>query len=279
MKRFGWWILGGLMLIALLFGGAIANYALDTRVKVSFLDVGQGDAILISQGNNQVLVDGGRDGTLLLSRLGRALPFWDRTIETVIMTHPDDDHIGGLAALAGRYQVGQWLMTGAAADTEAWRRLDALAVPRVPAVVGTAIKLSDQTTMDILWTYVDTPFDPQDTNRTSVVTRLSVAGHTFLLTGDLPAAEEWELYPGRAEVLKVGHHGSKYSTSDVFLSEVRPREAIISVGAGNRYGHPAPDILNRLDQHGIAVYRTDHDGTVTYRCPETADPCTVATES
>ncbi len=278
MKRLGWWVLGGLAVAALLLGLVIAGYALDMRVRVSFLDVGQGDAILISQGTNQVLIDGGRDGTLLLARLGRALPFWDRSIETVIMTHPDDDHIGGLSALAGRYSVGEWLMTGATADTESWARVAALASPRVPAVAGTTIRLSGETRLDILWPHTDTPLDPKDTNRASVVTRLSVAGHTFLLTGDLPAAEEWELHPGHADVLKVGHHGSKYSTSDVFLSEVRPSEAVISVGAGNRYGHPAPDILNRLNQHGITVSRTDTDGTVTYHCPETTDACSVSTD-
>jgi beta-lactamase superfamily II metal-dependent hydrolase len=169
-------------------------------------------------------------------------------------------------------------MTGAVAETESFRRLDVIASPRIQTRAGLSVKLSEQTALDILWPRTSTPLDPRDTNRASIVGRLSIAEHTFLLTGDLPATEEWDLHPGSIDVLKVGHHGSKSSTSEVLLTEIHPREAIISVGAGNRYGHPAPDILNRLNQHGISILRTDQNGTITYRCPETAEACTFSQE-
>lgn len=278
-KRWLYWAVGGACVVALVFGGVVATYESDTRVRVSFLDVGQGDAILVSRGGEQLLIDGGRDGQLLLERLGRELPFWDRTIEAVVATHPDEDHVGGLTALAGRYRVGEWLLTGAEHDTAAWASVERAADgARVRAVKGTTVRLSDATRFEILYPFADTVFDDQDTNAGSVVGRLSVGPKTFLLTGDLPMTHEPDVRPGYADVLKVGHHGSKYSTSDAWLDLVRPHDAILSVGADNRYGHPAAEVVARLTAHHTTVYRTDQQGTIIYRCEESSGACVVTTE-
>lgn len=279
MRNIWWWVIGVGFVSAFVLGGVIVAYESDDRVRVSFLDVGQGDAILVSRGGNQVLIDGGRDSQLLLERLGRALPFWDRTIEAVIATHPDEDHVGGLAALPSRYRVGAWLFNDAEHETVAWKLVrEAAQGANVRAIRGTDIRISDTTRLEILYPFADTSFDPDDTNAGSVVARLSVSSETFLLTGDLPMTREPDVHPGHADVLKVGHHGSKSSTSDAWLDEVRPHDAILSVGEGNRYGHPAGEVLGRLVAHHAAVYRTDQQGTITYRCEETSGVCTVGME-
>lgn len=248
-------------------------------VIVTFLDVGQGDAILIRKGSHQVLIDGGRSGTLLLERLGREMPFWDRRLEVVIATHPDEDHIGGLPALPERYRVGVWIMTEALNTTEAFHALgDAVDASgtRVEASAGTKVDLGDGAVLEVL--YPLGPIDPglmQDTNATSIVTRLSVGGRVFLFTGDLPGVDEALLRTGRVNVLKAGHHGSVSSTTEALLEESGPDEAVLSVGADNTYGHPAPAVLARLAAHGVVIRRTDRDGTIRYLCPVGDAPCRV----
>lgn len=278
-KKIALWFLGIMFVLTIFFGGLLLWYAFDNHVQVSFLDVGQGDAILVSRGSNQVLIDGGHDGQRVLERLGRALPFWDRTIETVIATHPDEDHVGGLVAVAGRYTVRQWIMTPVDHDTASWKFLEKAAEgSRLDVVRGSRVVFSDASYLEVLYPFANTVFDPRDTNDGSVVTKLHIGPHTFLLTGDLPVAREPDIRPGAADVLKVGHHGSKSSTGDVWLDEVRPHDAVISVGAGNRYGHPAPEVLQRLGMHQATVYRTDIRGTITYRCLEVEDLCEMMVE-
>lgn len=274
------------LIILLAFGtvlalivGAVIRAAEGRTVTVAFLDVGQGDAILIRRGAHQVLIDGGRSGTVLLERLGREMPFWDRRLEAVVATHPDEDHIGGLPALALRYRVGAWIMTDALNTTEAFRALgDAVDAggTRIEAYAGMKIDLGDGVVLETLYpaTHVD-PNLMQDTNATSVVTRLTVGGKKFLFTGDLPGVDEALLRPGPVTVLKAGHHGSASSTTDFLLEETRPREAVLSVGADNTYGHPAPGVLARLAAHEVFVRRTDRDGTIRYVCGLGEESCRV----
>lgn len=246
-------------------------HAQADETKVVFLSVGQGDAILISQGMNQIVIDGGRDGRLLLSRLGRHVPFYDRTIETLIPTHPDADHIGGLSALLERYQVRTVLDTGARTDTKSaflfYRDLEREGVRTIPAVRGTTLALPQGGKLSILYPYAPLPADVLETNEGSVVARFEFGETSFLLTGDLPDEERFipDLVP--TTVLKAAHHGSQYSTSGAFLDQVRPREAIISVGENN-YGHPHRSVLERLAAHGVAMYRTDTEGDIVYACKQ-----------
>ncbi len=237
--------------------------------RVVFLSVGQGDAILISQGMNQVVIDGGRDGRLLLSRLGRHVPFYDRTIETLIPTHPDADHIGGLSALLERYRVETVFDTGARTDTKSaflfYRDLEREGTRTVPALRGTSLTLPRDGKLSVLYPYAPLLADVSETNEGSIVARFEFGETSFLFTGDLPDEEHFISDLAPVDVLKVAHHGSQFSTSDAFLDLVRPSEAVISVGE-NRYGHPHASVLERLAAHRVAISRTDTEGDIVYAC-------------
>lgn len=243
---------------------------------VTFLSVGQGDAILISQGQNQILIDGGRSGKDLLARVGRRMPFWDRTVETVIATHPDADHIGGFPALLSAYDVGVFLYTGAESDTEISellrQSLETHHTKRLKMFRGGNIRLPYGGELAIEYPLAPLPAGMKETNAGSIVSRFIFGATQILLTADLPSEETVlpDIWP--ADILKVAHHGSKYSTSAAFLDLVRPQEAIISVGK-NSYGHPSPDVLERLRERGIAVRRTDTDGDIRYLCTRTLARC------
>lgn len=240
-----------------------------STTRIVFLSVGQGDAVLISQGMNQVVIDGGRDGRRLLSRLGRHVPFYDRTIETLIPTHPDADHIGGLSALLERYQVETVIDTGARTNTKSaflfYRDLEREGARVVPALRGTALALPRGGKLSVLYPYAPLPADVPETNEGSVVVRFEFGETSFLFTGDLPDEELFIPDLAPADILKAAHHGSQYSTSDALLDRVQPSEAIISVGK-NSYGHPHPSVIARLQTHGVNMYRTDTEGDIIYTC-------------
>lgn len=253
-------------------------------MKVIFFDVGQGDAILISQGSNQVLIDGGRSGKILLERLGMTLPFWDHQIETVVATHPDEDHIGGLVDVAKTYRVGVFLDTKMRSDSATFealhKEIDGHIIEEKEVFSGLAVAFPDGGKLETLY-----PFETfeknitKETNITSIVIKLTTAsGKTFLFTGDLPSEQESLLQTGNVDVLKAGHHGSKNSSSDAFLDNTKPKDIIVSVGAQNRYGHPAPEAMSRFVTHHARIFRTDTQGTITYQCkPEKEIACIVTT--
>lgn len=256
-------------------------------LSVTFFDVGQGDAILISQGSQQILIDGGRDGNLLLEKLGKAIPFWDRTIETVIATHPDADHIAGLVDVAKAYKIGSVIETYMQSDSQVYRAWeDAIGKEgseRVEALAGEKIILKDGAELSILFPFNNiSNADEKNSNATSVVAKLSYGENKFLFTGDLPSEQEAELVDKKSElssdVLKVGHHGSKYSTSEKLLDVVSPKEAIISVGAHNTYGHPNQEIVDRLSHRGINILRTDKSGSIEYKCANKDYSCVLNVE-
>jgi competence protein ComEC len=259
----------GASLVAALLAGLWATTGPDGRLHVSFLDVGQGDAILIeSPAGHQVLVDGGRYPTAVLNELGRHVPFWDHTLDVVVATHPDEDHIAGLVPVLERYQVEMLVTNGAPADNDAaYAALLATAAAR-----GTQIHVASPgetlalggATLTIL--HPDDGFESDGTNGRSIVARLAYGDLSVLLTGDAEeAAEQWLLrsdVPLASTVLKAGHHGSNGSSSAPFLNAVRPMVAIISAGRDNSFGHPHPDVLARLEAAGAQVLRTDEMGTI-----------------
>ena len=241
-------------------------------LRVVFLNVGQGDAILISQGKTQVLIDGGRDGKVLLGRLGRQMPFWDRQIESVIATHSDADHVGGLAAVISRYHVSAYLSNGSEGESDVFRHLrETLEADRSvgQSVIGTQSRIvfPGGAELRVLFPENGAAKALSETNEGSIVIRLVFGDTSFLFTGDLPHEETVLPDITPTKVLKVAHHGSKYSTSDEWLSRVRPDDAIISVGK-NRYGHPSDEILSRLRQRGVRILRTDQRGDIVYVCRE-----------
>jgi competence protein ComEC len=273
-------ILGGLCVMAIILA-AVISVQKSQSLKVVFFDVGQGDAILIEQGSKQILIDGGASGRMLLGKLGRYIPFWDREIEMIIATHPDQDHIGGLPDVLKSYRVGAVLETRAESDSQIFKNFrETIAAKNIPVVTaekGSKITLPEGAQLEILHPDSSRPVDPRDTNANSIVARLSFGGNSFLLTGDLPSEQESTLIGGStslaSRVLKVAHHGSKYSTSQEFLEAALPREAVISVGRSNRYGHPADEVLERLKAKNVEVLRTDELGDIRYECQSSQALC------
>jgi competence protein ComEC len=247
----------------------------DGRLHVAFLDVGQGDAILITapQGR-QILVDGGPSPSALTTSLGREMPFWDRSIDLVVMTHPDADHTTGLVEALKRYHVDGWLDNGLAHDdavyAECQRLLEQEGVIQHTVRAGDRLELGSGIVLEVL----HPPLEPTtgtdaDDNNNSVVLRLRWGEASFLLTGDVEAEAERSLLgssqPLQADVLKVAHHGSGRSTTAEFLGAVAPDYAVLSVGADNRFGHPHEAVLERLGALGdVTVFRTDEQGTVEF---------------
>jgi len=238
------------------------------RLSVTFLEVGQGDAILIEgPGGGRILVDGGPGGEALSEALGRQLPFHDRRIDLVVVTHPQADHIGGLPAVLESYDVGAVLESAHEIESPFHEALvdaaEAAGVPRYAAVLGQTIDLGSGARVDVIGPDGG-PRARSDPNDASTVLRVVMGDVSFLLTGDIEADGEAALVRSgvelRATVLKVAHHGSSTSTTAAFLSRVAPVVDVISVGASNSHGHPTAVVLSRLG--GDYVLRTDEDGDV-----------------
>ncbi|HKB28595.1 MAG TPA: ComEC/Rec2 family competence protein, partial [Candidatus Limnocylindrales bacterium] len=265
--------------VALVVAIAVAGGVVATKpgafARVTILDVGQGDGILVegSRGG-RLLIDGGPDPDRLLVELDRHVPPWDRRIDTVILTHPHEDHVAGLALLLDRYRVNRVFepgMHGPGPGYGAW--IARLAQPGAPirGELGAGDRLSvDEIALRVLWPIRgQVPTEPPDggtgINNVSVVLLGEVDGHRFLLMGDVEEAIDPQLLAAglpQVDLLKVAHHGSKTATTQPFVDAVRPRVAVASAGAGNPYGHPAKATLDRLAAAGARVLRTDRDGTV-----------------
>ncbi len=268
------WVMPPLALIALLVSLTAASMP-DDRLHVSFLDVGQGDAILIQQGSRQVLVDGGPSPQAINLELGNKMPFWDRTIELVVSTHPDQDHLAGLTEVLRRFRVKQVLHPGLNYGSPLYDEWLSLIreknIKSTPARRGQRIDLGGETVIKVLNPGEISPaVAGADADNHGVVLRLNIDRIAFLLTGDIGQEKEWELVRQRTDlastVLKVAHHGADTSTTPEFLSVVDPRLAVISAGADNRFGHPADAVLDRLERRlePENVYRTDERGTIEF---------------
>ena len=239
---------------------------------VTFLDVGQGDATLIETvGGAQVLIDGGPNASVL-QELARALPVFDTDLDLVIGTHPDMDHIGGLVDVLERYDVKHILMTenkGESAAAQAYAR----AATEEGATItmarrGQVWQLDASTTLEVL--FPETDASDLESNASSIVTKLTYGNTCFLFTGDSPKRIEEYLVLTYGEhlqcaVLKIGHHGSRTSTAELFLAEVSPTYAVISAGKDNRYGHPHVEVTDLLFNERVETLETAEQGSVTLR--------------
>ena len=246
----------------------------DGIVRVVVLDVGQGDAILVEgDRGGRLLVDGGPDAGRLLIALDERLPPWDRRVDILVLTHPHEDHVAGLATLLSRYRIGRVYepgMIGPGPGYQAWATtLASGGPPRGRLSTGDLLRL-DGIRFRVLWPDPNrVPERPSDggtaINNVSIVLLGEIGEHRFLLAGDIEEGIDPELVRRglpRVDLLKVAHHGSRTSSTSPFLAAVQPRVAVVSAGAGNPYGHPAPATIDRLHAVARETYRTDTDGTV-----------------
>lgn len=220
----------------------------------------------------QVLIDGG-PGSGILAKLGSVMPFWDRTIDLVIVTHPHADHLDGLIDVLKRYTVRMVIESGAAypsADYSQWQRLlKEKNVNVVSARAGQHVALSDMARLDILTPTQDfSQQTPANIHDAIVISRISYGSTTILFMGDAEKMSEYQMLfsgmPIASDVLKIGHHGSKTSSVQDFLAAVHPQYAVISVGRKNRYGHPHQEVIERIKKLGISLLRTDTDGDIVF---------------
>jgi competence protein ComEC len=244
-------------------------------LTVAFLDVGQGDSIFIeSPSGTQVLIDGGANASVLRG-LGQAMGFFDRTIDLVVATHQDQDHIGGLIDVLERYSIATILLTENESETPVagafmeavTREGSQVYYARSGQVYDLGAGLNGSTTLTIL--FPDRNPRGLESNTSSIVSQLRYGDIEFMLTGDSPIAIETylvALYGDslESEVLKVGHHGSRTSTSEAFLEKVSPEYAIISAEKDNRYGHPHKEVIGVLNAFGAHIKNTADDGSIFF---------------
>ena len=251
---------------------------IDPVVKVSFLDVGQGDAILIQAPNGkELLIDSGPDQSVV-DRLGEEKNFFDRVIDIVLATHSDADHIGGFPYILDRFIVPTIITSEISSPTLIVRtfkqKIETEHANTIKARSGERIILDKKYNVVIDVLFPDQNPTGWETNEASIVVKVSYGNTSFLLTGDAPTEVENFLVATygqqlRADVLKLGHHGSKTSSSDLFLGTVNPSTVIVSAGLGNKYGHPSPETIERVESINAQILETSQMGTI--RCVSNGD--------
>lgn len=264
------WVL--LAVVVIPVGVVILLYPIIQVPEIHFFDVGQGDATYLRLPNGfDMLLDGGPDGTIL-SRLGRTMPYTDRSIDVLVLTHPHADHVAGLTAVLQKYRIGEIWINGVAYDSPVYEEF--LHIAREKNIFIRTVSPSyevlvdDPFRTDIRVVAAGSIEKETDVNQTSIVLLIETANHRILVTGDAGIPVERRLVEEdadtlKADILKVGHHGSKNASSESFLRAVDPDFAIVSVGADNSYNLPDPGTLTRFSELGISVFRTDVCGTIT----------------
>lgn len=234
-------------------------------LKIHYIDVGQGDSILLQQGGHNMLIDTGTNDSTdsLISYLSKQNI---GKIDYLVLTHPHEDHIGGADKVIEKFNVGTIIMPKITQTTKTYKDVvAAMNTKKLKAeapVPGSAFKLGDAN-CEILGPINS---NKEDLNTYSIVMKVTFGSNSFMFTGDAQTSNEKDMikkgYNLKADVLKVGHHGSRTSSSEAFLEAVNPKYAVISCGKGNDYGHPHKEIMDRLQKLGIKVYRTDESGTI-----------------
>lgn len=316
-KNFTFLMISSLVVLNVFAWSLVFDLKKDNFLEVNFFDVGQGDAIfIVSPKKHQILIDGGSD-SIILEKLGKEMPFYDNTLDLIILTHPEKDHLTGLIKVLKRYKVENILWTGAIRHTlefKEWEKtIKEEGADIKIAQAGQKIKLQEfnpDIFIEILFPFENLKGQEfKNSNNTSIVSRLVFNKISFLFTGDIHKSEEQEIIirsnppptnplkengnitfsetnsasPSEeviprpwlglvggeskftsldSDILKIGHHGSKTSSSREFIEKVSPEIAVISVGKNNRYGHPHQEVLDVLENYGIDILRTDQDGDI-----------------
>lgn len=242
----------------------------STNVTIKFIDVGQGEAILIALPEKTMLIDAGPTGSApkiaqVLQELGR------NKIDYLVATHPDEDHIGGMADVISNTQIGTIYAPNKTNNTATYRKfLTAIQNNNLQitlAEAGTIIDQTDSYKLEILWPKKDANFP--DTNDYSIIIKLTVGNKTFLFTGDAPTSAILDSNPGHIDVLKLSHHGSRTGTTEQLVRMLSPSYAVLSYAVDNSYGHPMQSVLNALHKHSVEVWGTGANGTITITCDGT----------
>ena len=289
-----WYLVGALLIVSVLIGQAVWAEASKKDLTVAFMDVGQGDGIFIEAPNGvQMIVDGGPDRKIL-GEIKKLMPFYDRTIDLIVVTNPDKDHMAGFIDILKNYEVGKVLEPGTTTDTKVYaefeksveneksplRSASSAGQAKGPEYSRGAEKIIARRNMRIILdqqnkVYFDILFPDRDvsdwkTNDGSIVGKLIYGNQSFLLTGDtIKGIENYlvNLDPKSldTDVLKLAHHGSKTSSSEELLEAASPLYAVISAGFNNRYGHPHQEVLDRLEKNKIPYLGTYDKGTVVFK--------------
>ena len=242
----------------------------SANVTIKFIDVGQGEAILIALPEKTILIDAGPTGSApkieqVLQELGR------NKIDYLVATHPDEDHIGGMADVISSTQIGTIYAPNKTNNTATYRKFLAAIqnnnLQITLAEAGTIIDQTDDYKLEILWPKKDANFP--DTNDYSIIIKLTVGNKTFLFTGDAPTNAILNSNPGHIDVLKLSHHGSRTGTTEQLVRKLSPTYAILSYAVDNPYGHPMQSVLNALRKHSVEVWGTGANGTITITCDGT----------
>lgn len=236
-------------------------------LQISFLNVGQGDATLIRVHNINILVDGGPDNSLL-SELANHLPWWEREIDYVVVTHYHEDHLLGLIELMNKYKIKNILVSAHQPESDFYYQLwhESLAKHHLQPTI---VQAGEQFVIDAdtKWQILSADTNHEDYNENSVVMRFSYRDVDLLLMGDLPQVGEQRILANHffleSEIIKVGHHGSKYSSGPEFLAAVKPSYCLIESGQNNKFGHPHAETINRLRQIGCQILDTQEKGSIT----------------
>lgn len=264
---------GLLVLATILCVYILVSLIIPKKLKISFFDVGQGDAIFIqTPSGKEMLIDGGPTN-IILSRLDGELSYFNRDIDVVVATHPDADHVTGLIPVLEKYKVNSIVISPSVGDTEVFgdfnKHVDDEHADVHVAHTGDEIDFHDGVIVRVLYPEEKYIAKKNDTNDSSVSVLVTYDEQSFLLTGDLPTAKENKLFwnkvlPKNITVFKAGHHGSKTSSGEQLLSYIRPEYAIISAGKNNRYGHPNVETLERLQTYAKEIISTIDRGTISF---------------
>ncbi|MDO8536672.1 MAG: ComEC/Rec2 family competence protein [bacterium] len=262
-------VLIGIFLFSTISRNVSADIAVGSA-RISFLDVGQGDAALISLPDNmQILIDAGRTSAVV-ARIKSRMPAFDNEIEKVILTHADSDHIGGMEGVLESFKVGRVYFNSSDSESKTYAKLlekiKEKNVTQLSAQAGDNIYEGDLK-LEVVWPEKDLSMSG---NNLSIVVIAEVENSRALLTGDIELEAEQKLVDKYKEeellsdLYKVPHHGSGGAWHEGFLKKAGARNAVISVGENNSYGHPAKNVLDGLDKLGLKIYRTDEIGTIDF---------------